>query len=199
MHGMINRAIERFVRDTYGDDAWMGVVRALGLDFTEFEPMLLYAPELTDQVLGAVAVHLDKVRDDLLEDIGTFLVSHPNLEAIRRLLRFGGVDFPEFLHSLDDLPGRARLAVPDLNLPSLELREHCAGLFSIYVNSEGLDVAGFGHVILGLLRAMADDYGALVLLEHKGHKGMTEILEVQLLDVAFAQGRAFDLSDGASN
>lgn len=196
MHGMINRAVERFVRDTYGDGAWMNVVRALGLDFTEIEPMLIYGTELTDQLLAAIATHLNKEREDLLEDIGTFLVSHPNLEAIRRLLRFGGVDFPEFLHSLDDLPGRARLAVPDLHLPGLELREHRAGYFSLNVNSEGLAIGGFGYVVLGLLRAMADDYGALVVLEHKGCNGQIEILEIRLLDAAFARGREFDLSNG---
>lgn len=199
MHGMINRAIERFVRDTYGDETWLDVVHTLGLDFTEFEPMLLYETGQTDALLGAIAVQLGKTREELLEDIGTFIVSHPNLEAIRRLLRFGGADFPEFLHSLDDLPDRVRLAMPDLHLPMLELREHRTGFFSLHVNSRGLGISGFGHVILGLLRAMADDYGALVLMEHKGRKTQVEILEVYLLDVAYAEGREFDLSNGTAS
>ena len=55
-------------------------------------------------------------------------------------------------------------------------------------------MAGFGHVVMGLLRAMADDYGALALLEHKGTRGDTEILEIQLLDTAFAEGREFELA-----
>jgi len=40
---------------------------------------------------------------------------------------------------------------------------------------------------------MADDYGALVFLEHRGVTGKAELIEVRLLDEGFASGRAFDL------
>ena len=196
MHGMVNRAIERFVRDTYRPDTWLKIIRGLGLDFTEFEPMLIYDAELTDRVLDALSTHLQKDRDDILEDIGTYLVSHPKTEAIRRLMRFGGVNFHDFLRSLDDLPERARLAVPDLHLPEMELREHTISSFSLSVRSADMGMFGFGHVVMGLLRAMADDYGALVLLDHKGCNARTEILEIQLADATFTTGRDFELGAG---
>ena len=195
MHGLINRAIERFVRDTYGRDIWGLVTARAELDFSEFESMLSYDDELTDRVLATIEVVLDKPREDVLEDIGTYLVSHPKVEALRRLLRFGGVDFTDFLHSLDDLPDRARLAVPDLDVPDLELREHGALQYSLICTSAR---AGYGHVVIGLLRAMADDYGALVMLEHKGNRDGAEIIEVSLLTMEHATGREFDLSVGAA-
>lgn len=198
MHGMINRAIERFVRDTYGRDVWRDVTQSLALDFTEFEPMLVYETSLTDQLLSELSERLDKQLPDVLEDIGTYLVSHPNTEAIRRLMRFGGDDFHDFLHSLDDLPERVRLAVPDLHLPAMELREHRTHHFTLAIQSGGLRMLGFGHVVMGLLRAIADDYGALVLLEHTGNRDRTEILEIYLADASFAEGRVFDLSDRIS-
>ena len=195
MHGMINRAIERFVRDTYGRNAWGLITARAELDFAEFEAMLSYDDHVTEDVLGAACDVLNKPREALLEDIGTYLVSHPNVEALRRLLRFGGVDFHEFLHSLDDLPERARLAVPDLTLPDMELREHGATTYSLICRGGH---PGFGHVITGLLRTMADDYGALVLLEHKGRREASEIIEVHLMTSAHAEGRAFELSVGAA-
>ena len=131
MHGLINRAIERFVRDTYGRDTWGEVTAKAELECAEFESMLTYEDEVTDQVLDAASTVLDKPREEVLEDIGTYLVSHPKVEALRRLLRFGGVNFTEFLHSLDDLPGRARLAVANLDMPDLELREHGSLSFSL--------------------------------------------------------------------
>ena len=198
MHGLINRAIERFVRDSYGRDRWLEVIEPLDLGFTAFEAMLVYDDALTPTLLSRLAAVLERPVPDLLEDIGTYLVSHPNLEALRRLLRFGGVDFEAFLHSLDDLPKRARLAVPDLHLPALELREHTATRFSLTVRSDAACPAGFGHVLMGLLRVMADDYGALVFLEHKGQRGPCEILSIQLLEPAFARGRDFSLGAGAS-
>ncbi len=193
MHGLINRAIERFVRDTYGRDVWGTVMRRAGLDYIEFESMLTYEAHVTHDVLSAVASVLDRPLQDVLEDIGTYLVSHPNVEALRRLLRFGGPTFTEFLHSLDDLPARARLAVPDLLLPDLELRDHGDGRFSALCRGE---TPGFGHVIVGLLRALADDYGALALLEHKGGSDGLEIIEIRLLELEHACGRSFDLGVG---
>ncbi|UXX82822.1 heme NO-binding domain-containing protein [Roseovarius pelagicus] len=190
MHGLINRAIERFVRDTYGRDTWQQVMRRAALDYNEFEAMLTYDDHVTVDVLVAAQNVLDRPVADILEDIGTYLVSHPKVEALRRLLRFGGSTFTEFLHSLDDLPARARLAVSDLDLPQLELREHAADSFSLICQSRH---AGFGHVIVGLLRALADDYGALVLLEHKGGGAGREIIEIQLLSMVYASGRQFDL------
>ncbi len=194
MHGLINRAIERFVRDTYGRDAWQQVVQDAGLEFSEFESMLIYDEALTFQVLAALSAHLGKPTPDVLEDIGTYLVSNPRVESLRRLLRFGGVTFTEFLHSLDDLPERARLAVSDIDLPRLELREHAADFYSLTCHGRH---PGFGHVIVGLLRAMADDYGALALLEHKGGCAGRESVEIRLLNMTHATGRDFKLGAGA--
>ncbi|MTJ03331.1 MAG: heme NO-binding protein [Sediminimonas qiaohouensis] len=195
MHGLVNRAIEGFVRDSYGADAWREVTRRAGLEVSSFEPMLTYDDKLTEDILGAIVRHLGKPRDEVLEDIGTYLVSHPNLEALRRLLRFGGVGFVDFLHSLDDLPGRARLAVEDLELPRLELREHAANLYSLVCRSPH---HGFGHVMMGVLRALADDYGALVLLEHGEASGDCEVIYITLIESAYSKGRAFDLGGRAA-
>ncbi|MDZ7908979.1 MAG: heme NO-binding domain-containing protein [Gemmobacter sp.] len=117
MHGLINRSIQCFLRDTYGAPVWATIVREAGLGFDSFETMLTYDAALTDAVLEAAARVLGKPRDYVLEDLGTYLVTHENTQAVRRLLRFGGVSFADFLHSLEDLPGRARLALPDIELP----------------------------------------------------------------------------------
>ena len=194
MHGLINRTIQRFVSDTYGDAAWARACATAELGFVDFEAMLTYDDELTLRVLEAVSADLIKNRWEVLEDIGTYLVSHSNAEAVRRLLRFGGEDFVEFLHSLDDLPDRARLAVADLELPQLELQEHAPDRFSLTVSA---GTAGFGHVMIGMLRSLADDYGALALLEYKGGQADYEVVEITLIETGFAAGRDFELGAGA--
>lgn len=190
MHGLINRAIQSFVTDTYGDEVWAAVIRQAQLDFISFEAMLVYEDHLTGDVLSALSDTLVKPRSLLLEDIGTYIVSHPNLEPLRRLLRFGGLTFLDFLHSLDDLPDRARLAVPDLELPGLRLTDEGGGRFSLIC---GPAYRGAGHVMVGALTALADDYGALALVEHAGTVAEGEKLDIELLESAFAEGRSFDL------
>lgn len=198
MHGLINRAIEMFVRQTYGGKDWIALTKKLDLGFTEFEAMLTYEDMVTMQVLEGLSDHLKKDQSDILEDIGTFLVSHPSAESLRRLLRFSGRDFVEFLHSLEDLPARARLALDDLNLPQFELKEHNLDHFSVVIRDEIQGPVAFGHVLLGLLRALADDFGALVLLEHKGGREGTEVISVNLLHNSFTEGRRFELAVNAS-
>jgi len=190
MHGLINRAIQGFVADTYGLPAWEEVAQAAGLGFAEFEAMLVYEDTVTGSTLEAASTRLEKPREVLLEDIGTYLVSHPNTEALRRLLRFGGESYEDFLHSLEELPERARLAVSDLHLPELELREAARGRFLLVC---GPGPAGFGAVLVGVLRAMADDYGALVLLERREAAAGREAIEITLCHAGFAEGRAFEL------
>lgn len=193
MHGLVNRAIQCFVRDTYGNEIWLDVARAIDLEGATFEAMLFYDDAVTDQVLNRIVHHLGKPREEVLEDIGTYLVSHPKVEALRRLLRFGGVDFMDFLHSLDDLPDRARMAVSDLELPQLELSASDASQMHLHVRSAH---DGFGHVMLGVLRTMADDYGALVFLDLRHIGPGEDVIDIALVEAAFAEGRSFTLSAG---
>ncbi|WP_114966264.1 heme NO-binding domain-containing protein [Alkalilacustris brevis] len=195
MHGLINRAVQCFLRDAYGADTWRAVAADAGIGANGFEAMLSYDDTLTDALLVAAVQRLDRPCEQILEDLGTFLVSHPSFEGLRRLLRFGGVGFVDFLFSLDDLPGRGRLAVPDLDLPQLEMIEDdgTAGRYRLLCRARH---QGFGHVMLGVLRAMADDYGALALLEHRHTDEDAAIIDIHLLDQRHASGRAFDLAEG---
>lgn len=193
MHGLVNYSIQLFVSTTYGQDTWLQVTRVAGLEFTEFESMMPYRESYTPALLCAICDVLDRARADVMEDIGTFLVSHSGFEAVRRLLRFGGEDYVDFLHSLDDLSDSVRLAVADLHLPKVELSTVTEGQFDLICNAP---IEGYGHVMMGVMRAMADDYGALVVLDHQGRVDGVETVSIVLVEKDFAEGRSFDLSAG---
>lgn len=190
MHGLINKAIQSFTCHTYGPERWLKVTTAAGLDFSDYESMLIYDEEQSRRVLQELSHELDRNLSDVLEDVGTFLVSNPVVESLRRLLRFGGDNYTEFLHSLDDLPDRARLAVSDLKLPMLELREHTSGHFSLTCHP---GLPGFGNVMLGVLRAMADDYGTLVVLDHHSGSHGSVVIDITVIENSWSEGRSFDL------
>ncbi len=190
MHGLINRAIQSFVCATYGRQCWLRATHTAGLGFDEFEAMLIYDAEISTRVLDALCADLNRPKSEFLEDLGTYLVSHSNMEDLRRLLRFGGVTYLEFLHSLDDLSDRVRLAVSDLRLPDLELQEHSPGEYHLHCTP---DLPGYSSVMTGVLRAMADDYGALVILSNEGCQNGVELISITLIESAFAEGRHFDL------
>ncbi|MDF1854853.1 heme NO-binding domain-containing protein [Pseudooceanicola sp.] len=190
MHGLINRALQRFTSDTYGTAFWGRVVESAGLGLTHFEPMMTYKPEITQQLIDALARGLKRPRATVLEDVGIYLVSHSGSDAVRRLLRFCGASYEEFLFSLDELPDRARLAVADLDLPQLDLRQTGPDRFTLTCLSPH---PGFGHVLVGILQAMADDYGALVTLAHHDGVAGRERIDIALVVASYAAGRQFDL------
>ena len=193
MHGLINKAVETFFWHTYGAERWQRVVTTAELGFSEFEAMLIYDDEQSERLLDVVCAEIGRPRNEVLEDLGTFLVSHPMLEPLRRLLRFGGVTYVDFLNSLDDLPDQVRLAVSDLHLPQLELQEHTQGLFSLVCDP---DMPGFANVLVGVLRAMADDYGALVMIDHRRRRDGAELITIALIETSYAEGRTFELGAG---
>lgn len=195
MHGLINRSFQNFTCDRYGRDAWLKVAAQAEVSPPDFEAMLSYDDAIAPAVLDAMGNVLRRPRSEVMEDIGGYLVSHPNTEAVRRLLRFGGLNFEDFLHSLDDLPDRARMAVSDLHLPAIELHGHPDGRYSLICDSP---IAGFGHLMMGVLRVMADDYGSLALLELESCETGCETVRIQLIDTEFADGRAFELGAGTA-
>ena len=195
MHGLVIRAFESFMRSTYGDGLWDDLVLQQDAGVETFEPKFHYDDALAWALLGASAARLGKPVEALLEDFGTFLVAHPASERVRRLLRFGGGDYEDFLASLEDLSGRVRLAVPDLVLPELELDEGDNGDYRLHAARAPDELA---PVMAGLLRALADDYGALVLIEEVGGAGDGVTMSVRLLERAFSEGRGFALTQRAA-
>ena len=191
MDGLLLRSLQIYIRGTFGAGAWHSICHGLQLAQESFEPLLRYDSGLADRVARAAADHLARPVDTLWEDLGTYLVTHPANEGVRRLLRFGGVGFADFLHSLEELPGRARLALPDLDLPDIRLAEPGPDQFDLWCRTS---VSGVPRILVGILTAMADDYGALCVLEAEdGPEGACRIT-VRVLDNHHCQARRFDLA-----
>lgn len=181
------RSLQSYIRDTFGPPVWQAVCRSAALTSETFEPMMRYDSGLADRVAAQAAEVLGRPVDAVWEDMGTYLVTNPGHEGVRRLLRFGGLSFADFLHSLEELPGRARLALPDLTLPEVDLDEIASDRFELRCLSH---LKGVARVLVGMLTAMADDYGTLCLIEVEGEGRIS----VRILDSFHATARPFDLA-----
>jgi Haem-NO-binding len=187
MDALMLRFLQGYVRDTFGPGVWQDVCRHAELTVETFEPMLRYDPGMADKVAAHAAAVLGRSVDAIWEDMGTHLVTSPGHEGVRRLLRFGGIGFADFLHSLEEMPGRARLAMPDLDLPEVTLNERAPDLFDLHCTSY---LHGTLRVLSGLLTAMADDYGTLCLIENGGE----DRISIRILDSSHSEARPFDLA-----
>jgi hypothetical protein len=179
--------LQGYVRDTFGAPLWQAVCRRGALTTETFEPMLSYDPGTADRVAQSAADVLGRPVETIWEDMGTYLVTNPGHEGVRRLLRFGGASFADFLVSLEEMPGRARLAMPDLRFPEMTVAELGPDRFEIRCLSR---ICGFPRLLVGILTAMADDYGTLCMIEANDESRIS----VRILDSTHAEGRRFDLS-----
>lgn len=191
MNGLVNKAIQSFVIDTYGFSTWKAMCDTGHLEVQDFEAMLDYSEDLSRRMITTAANVLEKAIDAFLEDVGTWIISGTEDGVIRRLLRFGGADFDSFLQSLDELPDRARMAIPDLQVPDLSVTRRTERAVDLELSWPRLDLS---PILCGALRALADDYGALALIEHRRSGPRQGVIAVELLDNTFARARTFNLA-----
>ena len=93
MDALLLRSLQGYVRDTFGPSVWQAICRRSSLTTETFEPMLQYDAGLADRVAHQAAQVLGRPVETVWEDMGTYLVTNPGHEGVRRLLRFGGVSF----------------------------------------------------------------------------------------------------------
>jgi hypothetical protein len=191
MDALLLRSLQGYVRDTFGTAVWQTVCRRAQVSVDSFEPMLRYDEGLADRVAMAAADVLGRQVEAVWQDIGTYLVTNPGHEGVRRLLRFGGVSFVDFLYSLDELPGRSRLAIPDLALPDLQLHELGPDRFEVRCRSH---LKGLTQVLVGILTAMADDYGTLCVIDEGACETGERRISVEVMDSYHNAARPFDLA-----
>jgi hypothetical protein len=187
MDALLLRSLQNYVLDTFGSARWQEICCLAEHPGQTFEPMLHYATGLADKVADIVARVLERPVEAIWEDVGIYLVVNPDRDGVRRLLRFGGVSFDDFLHSLEELPGRAWMALPDIELPEVTLHEVGPDRFELHCRSH---LRGVQRVLMGVVTAMADDYGALCLIDAEEDGPIT----ISMLDSRHAAAKAFELA-----
>lgn len=182
MHGFIIRGIELFLRARHGDAVWAVVSLQAGIDRRGTIMMRNYSTEVAQTILRTASEHLHMNRAELLEDIGGWV---PLLDAVRRIMRFSGSCFGDFVLSLDDLHDRGRVVLPGLDLPRIATRQTGPRQYLLTIAAESAD---WSPVLAGFLRGMADDYGVLAIVDG-GDGGLL----VSIADDEFAEGSRFSL------
>ena len=198
MHGMICKSLEGFIVDRHGRDMWMRICERADLPFEQFETLRVYDDALMLRAMEATQHETKRGTAALFEDIGHWLCTHPPMEPVRRLIRFGGSTFEQLLISLEEVHDRARMALPGIELPVFRLEEVRDGEYEIVSR---WNFAGAGALLMGIMRAMADDYGALALIEYGDSREDGEIWEetilVQVVERDFHAPREFSLTGAA--
>ncbi len=193
MHGMVHKGISVFVTESFGAAEWDGLCQVLGIDVDPAS-----ATQLNDfvatQILFNLAERTNRPKREVMEDYGMFLMTADVTSGIRRLMRFGGADFVEYIDSLEELPGRIRLAIDDFVLPPLTVTQESDTKYKVWVETK---MGAFTFVLIGMFRAMADDYGTLCEIKHDKRTEKGDMISIEIFDLGFDKGRDFSLVGAA--
>ncbi len=169
MYGMVNRAIEQFIRKEHGEDVWERVASKADVnqDFISME-------QYPDSVSVDLVVGLSEVTGmgpgQVLADVGEYWVSFAYNSEYGDLLDMAGDTLPEVLSNLDEMHTRVGHSFENLNTPSFWVTDLTEDSMILHYasNREGL-----APMVVGLVRGLGNLLETDVSVIQVGFKGDT--------------------------
>ncbi len=169
MYGLVNQALEDFVRQGFGDAAWNRVRDGAGVRLDMFVSMDSYPDDVTYKLVGAASEVLGLSAPQILEAFGEHWVLYTAQAGYGDMLAMFGTDLRAFLLNLDNLHSHVAMTFPDLRPPSFEVEEIDGGdALLLHYRSER---AGLGPMVIGLLKGLGKRLSQPVSISQCAHKG----------------------------
>lgn len=178
MYGLVHTAIERLIREEFGEDAWLRVASRAGISNKRFVSMDPYDDALCYAVVGAAAEELELPATKLLEAFGEYWIRYTAEQGYGGLLQQAGSSFEDFLDSLDMLHTRVAAMCPELRPPSFEAERIAENHYHLHYFS---DREGLTPMVIGLVRGLAARFalGAEIQIREEAAPGSAASLEIR--------------------
>jgi hypothetical protein len=167
MYGLVNKAIVELIRSRFGEDTWVRVRTAAGVENDAFIGLESYPDAVTYKLVGAASEVLGLTAAQVLEAFGEYWVLYTGREGYGPLLESSGSTFQEALFNLDSLHTRVGMMMPALQPPSFLCTQEPDGLLRVRYTSTR---AGLAPMVLGLLRGLGQLYRTHVEVSHIAKK-----------------------------
>lgn len=169
MYGMVNRAIELFIKEEHGNEIWERVASLANVtaDFISME-------QYPDAVSVSLVVELSKVTEltpnQILASVGEFWVDFAHKSAYGDLLDMAGDSLPEVLANLDDMHARIGQSFDALKPPSFWVSDLTEDSLILHYASER---EGLAPMVVGLVRGLSKHLNTECSVIQVGFKGDT--------------------------
>ena len=151
MYGLVNQALEDYVRRGFGDGAWNATREGAGIQVEMFVSMDSYPDDLTYRLVGAATEVLGLQAAQILEGFGEHWVLYTAQEGYGQMLSMFGSDLQGFLMHLDNLHSHVGLTFPRLRPPSFEVETGAGGSLLLHYRSPR---AGLAPMVIGLIKGL---------------------------------------------
>lgn len=153
MYGLVNRAIEGMVCDSYGPATWETIKTRAGVDVPVFVSNESYPDEVTYQLVGAASEVLQSPAEEILKAFGEYWVLNTALKAYGPLMHTGGRTLKDFLMYLPHFHVRVQAIFPKLAPPEFSCEN--VGDDSLDLHYKTGRPAGLEPFVEGLVRGLA--------------------------------------------
>ena len=169
MYGLVNQAIEDFVKRGFGDVAWKEIKDNAGVNLEMFVSMDSYPDDVTYKLVGAATEVLKLDAAEILEAFGEHWVLYTAQEGYGQMLSMFGSSLEEFLLNLDNLHSHVGLTFPALRPPSFQVEriEGDPGLL-LHYRSERV---GLAPMVIGLLKGLGRRFSQDIEVRQTAHRG----------------------------
>lgn len=162
MYGIINRAIEDMVTASHGENAWMQIKAASGVQVDYFLSNEPYDDGMTYKLVAASSEVLQIPMSEVLSAFGEWWVLKTGREKYGGLMEAGGKNLQEFLLNLPMFHSRIMLFYPKLNPPEFRIGTITESSIEVHYYSTR---KGLHHFVLGLLQGLAKMYHTPVTIQ----------------------------------
>jgi len=169
MYGLVNQALEDFVKQGFGDAAWNRVRDGAGISLDMFVSMDSYPDEVTYKLVGAATEVLGLNTAQILEAFGEHWVLYTAQAGYGEMLAMFGSDLRAFLLNLDNLHSHVAMTFPDLRPPSFKV-EPVDGSDSLLLHYRS-QRAGLAPMVIGLLKGLGKRFSQDISIAQTAHRG----------------------------
>lgn len=155
MYGLVNKAIEELVVNSYGKDAWVTIKARAGVEVDVFISNAGYPDELTYQLIGAAAEVLELSAEQVLIAFGEHWVLQTGLSNYGPMMKSGGKTLREFLLNLPNFHTRVAMIYPKLEPPGFACSEVTETSLHLHYMTRRPGLTAF---VSGLLRGLGKLY-----------------------------------------
>jgi hypothetical protein len=161
MYGMINNALQDLVNQRLGEDAWLRLAAAVGVEDGIFVSLETYPDDMTYALVNRVARALGLSVEAFLLEFGRHWIAYAKRTAYGPLLE-GSHNFSEALAGLDTMHKIIQRTLPRVKTPSFQFIRLPTGGRLRYFSSR----SGLAPFAVGLLYGLAEMHGIKLTIEH---------------------------------
>ncbi len=167
MYGLVNKAVEGFVKEQMGDDGWAKVCAKAGLNDPTFISMDSYPDSVTYDIVGAASELTGLDGATILEGFGRYWMLYTAEEGYGPLLEMTGTNVHEFLENLNIMHSRIRSTFDELRPPDFEVTDATDDTLLLHYRTER---PGLAPMCVGILHGLAERFDQKITVEHRDKK-----------------------------